>query len=201
MTVDGSVGIPSSLTTDCFLSLNLAPLWKLVALVSGSILMCHPRLFFLFLLLHYSIFLPTCKAFLTHPWSTSLVPCPKVVFLKSSGRTGTWDMDEYMQISNSLRGNDQKQMRSWTGSGMRLKRSSILWKGMLAAACLAQMSNKLSGFAGKMVAADCCGGCRIALIFFRLDMFMSWAWSLKKQTWHPIKPESNTKLRGCALRT
>lgn len=57
-----------------------------------------------------------------------------------------FDKEEYMQMSLSFLGNDQKMIRCCTGSGIRETLSSTRWKGTLAAAAFAQMSRRDSGF-------------------------------------------------------
>lgn len=67
---------------------------------------------------------------------------------------GTRDSELYMQMSRSLRGNDQKMTRSCTGSGIRSYRSSISWNGVVSAVIRAQISNKESGDRGEREADD-----------------------------------------------
>lgn len=50
-----------------------------------------------------------------------------------------------MQISRSFRGNDQKMMRRWTGSGIRSYRSSMRWNGSDSATMRAVISSNESG--------------------------------------------------------
>ena len=58
---------------------------------------------------------------------------------------GTRDKELYMQMSRSLRGNDQKMMRSCTGSGILSYRSSMRWNGVVSAAMRAHMSSSEFG--------------------------------------------------------
>lgn len=53
--------------------------------------------------------------------------------------------DEYIRISSSCLGNDQKIIRFWTGSGMRSYFCSIDWKGIYSATILALRSNSECG--------------------------------------------------------
>ena len=58
---------------------------------------------------------------------------------------GTRDNELYMQMSRSLRGNDQKMMRSCTGSGILSYLSSMRWNGVVSAAMRAHMSSSEFG--------------------------------------------------------
>lgn len=95
-----------------------------------------------------SIHLPTCKTLSTQPISSNFNPLQNERFWGSPPLefTGvTRDKDEYMHMSLSFLGNDQKMILRWTGSGILSYRSSILWKGIFSATILAVISNKVSG--------------------------------------------------------
>lgn len=91
---------------------------------------------------------PTCKTLSTHPISSNFNPLQNERFWGSPPLefTGvTRDKDEYMHMSLSFLGNDQKMILRWTGSGILSYRSSILWKGIFSATILAVTSSKVSG--------------------------------------------------------
>lgn len=94
--------------------------------------------------------LPTWSTWSTHPDSSNLRPLQKErLWSWAVGEfKDTLDKLEYMQMSLSLRGNDQKIILLCTGSGMRSYRSSTRWKGIFSATHLAVMSRRESGLRG-----------------------------------------------------
>lgn len=93
--------------------------------------------------------LPTWSTWSTHPDSSNLSPLQKDRLWSECAVgefSGTLDKLEYMQMSLSFRGKDQKIILLCTGSGMRSYRSSTRWKGMFSATHRAVMSRRVSGW-------------------------------------------------------
>lgn len=104
--------------------------WRDSINFDGTVMLCYYSVLFLFAAQQWwadckafrfrnGASLPTWRTESTQPDSKSLSPRWKGKFWYSTELIDGLDSDEYMQISRSLRGNDQKMTRRWTGSGMR----------------------------------------------------------------------------------